>query len=251
MSTSSGSGGRKPTPTSSTTSKGKAPKPVSIEEELDTDGNTPMDPRPREQAGGIPPPYTGDARIQALENQLRVLTTQLATQQGERIQERQEFVNRMNQLRDGMAQGNRDGTVRTRDVGEIMKPTLPGKYNGDINCKRFLLDLREYFSYYPNGMSADSTKVKFAIGRLEGRAYKHFEKNQTEYLNLPSVDWSEQTERLYLNYEIFKERISKIYDLEDDKDIAIRELNNLQMDHGRTAMTKYIADHTTITGRLN
>ena len=141
MFTNSKSKGKKPTPTSSTTGKRKAPKPISIKKELNTNGNTPMDLRPHKQAGGIPPPYTKNIRIQALKNQLHILTTQLTTQQNKRIQKHQKFINRINQLRDGIIQENKDKTIRIRDIGEIIKLTLPKKYNRNINCKRFFLNL--------------------------------------------------------------------------------------------------------------
>ena len=83
MSSSSGSAGKKPTPTSSTTGRGKAPMPVRIAEESDTDGDTPMEPRPTAQSTGAPPPYSGDARIQALETELRKVINQLGLQRGD------------------------------------------------------------------------------------------------------------------------------------------------------------------------
>lgn len=132
--------------------------------------------------------------------------------------------------------------MRGKDVGEILKPDPPEKFDGTAyKLPTFLTQLRAFMTYYPTQFNLASSKVQYAAGRLTKHAAAWFEPVMKEYLTTPFVELSPRTANLYSSFETFEAALQQAFGTVDEKAQAEREIKALRQTRSASEYgTKYL-----------
>ncbi|KAJ3459939.1 hypothetical protein MRS44_016012 [Fusarium solani] len=155
----------------------------------------------------------------------------------ERNRHRNEQINTMESLAN-QANGG-------KDLGEIIKPHKPTKFDGDQKkLKTFLTELRTYFHYYPTQFFKHENRVKFAGSCLTGSALGWFEPFLSDYVR---GNPSDVTMTIFRDYDVFEDRMKKVFGEVDEVQAATDRLMRLKQ---TKAASEYVANFLQIASRI-
>lgn len=132
-----------------------------------------------------------------------------------------------------------------KDLGEIIKPHKPTKFDGDQKkLKTFLTELRTYFHYYPTQFFKHENRVKFAGSCLTGSALGWFEPFLSDYVRGSPSD---VTMTIFRDYDTFEDRMKKVFGEVDEVQAATDRLMRLKQTR---AASEYVANFLQIASRI-
>ncbi|KAJ3464714.1 hypothetical protein MRS44_009500 [Fusarium solani] len=132
-----------------------------------------------------------------------------------------------------------------KDLGEIIKPHKPTKFDGDQKkLKTFLTELRTYFHYYPTQFFKHENRVKFAGSCLTGSALGWFEPFLSDYVRGSPND---VTMKIFRDYDTFEDRMKKVFGEVDEVQAATDRLMRLKQ---TKAASEYVANFLQIASRI-
>jgi hypothetical protein len=127
---------------------------------------------------------------------------------------------------------------REKEPGEIIKPPLPDKFEGDpTQIQKFFTDMRDYFRYFPITMANDTMRVRVAGGRLAKTAKNWFEPHLRDFEQTKEPK-KQYTNELFASYAVFEERLEKLCGKIDEAKEAKNKLLRIKQ---TGACSKYTA----------
>lgn len=117
------------------------------------------------------------------------------------------------------------------ELGKILKPEPPAKFDGDTGkLRKFLDELRTYFEYYfPRTFAEDKwdQRIRYAGTRMEGAAADWFNtiiKDRRNHLD----DQTELTKEIFKGYKNFEDQLEKSFGITNEAQEAEKKLRDLK-----------------------
>lgn len=138
-------------------------------------------------------------------------------------------------------------TSSGKDLGETLKLSPPGPYNGSAGgLQEFLTQLRTYHKFFPGKLSDDTNKVLHAATCLTGPALSWFEPTLRDYLGNGASNQDDLTQEIFEDYKNFEKALGAAFGTVDEARAAIQRLQEMKQ---RSSTSDYAATFRQISSK--